>query len=60
MTHTYEMIAYVVGTEPTKQSFGKDKGKAISAYKSTKFDNGIVRVELLRDGERLRSKCLVR
>lgn len=60
MSHTYEMILHFDGAEPAKQSFKKDKGKAISTYKSTKFNNGVIHIELIRDGESWRNKYLVR
>lgn len=63
MTSTYELVIFAnCGmSKPDRIDLGKDKGKAISAYKSTHLggDGNVVSVHLKRDGQDFMSKYLM-
>ena len=64
MTSTYELVIHANWgmSRPDRINFGKDKGKAISTYKSTKLggDGNVVAVSLLRDGKNWMTKQLAK
>lgn len=64
MSNTYELLIYANWgmSTPDRISFGKDKGKAISTFNSTKLggNGNIESIVLLRNGIRWRSKYLAK
>ena len=64
MTSTYELVIFAnCGmSKPDRIDLGKDKGKAISAYKSTHLggDGNVVSVYLERDGKEMMSKHIMK